>query len=454
MLRLDRHPLGPRVYVLGTRVHEWHLGAALLLALLAGGADRPARPLARDRTRDVRRASGSWRRTGATCSPSQRDTTEWRLGLHGRSAPLRGPRRRADPLPRLAALGALLARPRQPRLCGHAEHRLAESPAAAGRAAAGAPALARSRGAGLAAPARDRAVPLAAPARRAAARARAARRARRARPAQGARRRGGGRKPRARGDPLARPRRVLRPARPGHARARRCGWSRSSALGGLLLCGLAVWIAAPENASFASIARETFAALLWQPGPLDFHDELGGVDEAVGAFGLLALAGCFGLLLRPLAAPRALPDVDVRRAVRRLVSRHGDGHARLLQAPPRPALPLQPRRPRLRRLPRRGGRAARLRRPGRRRRRAAGALPQARRVRRGARPEARRGRRRRDAAAALAPARPALALPRRRGRRRHRGASRSRAARSGRCASRSRAWRRPATRPSWSRSAG
>ena len=37
MLRIDRHPLGPRVYVLGTRVHEWQLGAALLLALLAGG---------------------------------------------------------------------------------------------------------------------------------------------------------------------------------------------------------------------------------------------------------------------------------------------------------------------------------------------------------------------------------------------------------------------------------
>ena len=33
MLRIDRHRLGPRVYVLGARVHEWHLGAAVLLAL-------------------------------------------------------------------------------------------------------------------------------------------------------------------------------------------------------------------------------------------------------------------------------------------------------------------------------------------------------------------------------------------------------------------------------------
>src|SRR5205823_5608823 len=32
-LRIERHPLGPRVHVLGLRVHEWHLGALLLVAL-------------------------------------------------------------------------------------------------------------------------------------------------------------------------------------------------------------------------------------------------------------------------------------------------------------------------------------------------------------------------------------------------------------------------------------
>src|SRR5207248_5330752 len=35
VLRIERHRLGPRVYVLGARVHEWHLGAGLLLALTA-----------------------------------------------------------------------------------------------------------------------------------------------------------------------------------------------------------------------------------------------------------------------------------------------------------------------------------------------------------------------------------------------------------------------------------
>src|SRR2546430_14128826 len=38
VLRIDRHRLGPRVYVLGARVHEWHLGAVLLLGLAAGAA--------------------------------------------------------------------------------------------------------------------------------------------------------------------------------------------------------------------------------------------------------------------------------------------------------------------------------------------------------------------------------------------------------------------------------
>ena len=96
------------------------------------------------------------------------------------------------------------------------------------------------------------------------------------------------------------------------------------AAGGLLFCGLAIWIAAPESASLATIVRETFDSLLWQRGPLAFHDEVGNVDEAVGIAGLLTLFGCLGLMLRPLAAPRVLPDLAVRRSARALVHRHGD----------------------------------------------------------------------------------------------------------------------------------
>ena len=37
MLRLERHPLGPRVYVCGLRIHEFALGFGVLAALLVGG---------------------------------------------------------------------------------------------------------------------------------------------------------------------------------------------------------------------------------------------------------------------------------------------------------------------------------------------------------------------------------------------------------------------------------
>ena len=92
----------------------------------------------------------------------------------------------------------------------------------------------------------------------------------------------------------------------------------------LLLCTLAVSIAAPESAGFVSILRATGDALLWQAGPLDFHDELGHLDEAIGVAGLITLAWCAYLLFRPLAVPRVLPGIELRRAARELVRRHGD----------------------------------------------------------------------------------------------------------------------------------
>ena len=38
MLRLERHPFGPRVYLLRRRIHEYHLGLAILVALAAGSS--------------------------------------------------------------------------------------------------------------------------------------------------------------------------------------------------------------------------------------------------------------------------------------------------------------------------------------------------------------------------------------------------------------------------------
>jgi hypothetical protein len=34
-VRLERHRLGPRVFVFGVRIHEWHLGVVLAAAYLA-----------------------------------------------------------------------------------------------------------------------------------------------------------------------------------------------------------------------------------------------------------------------------------------------------------------------------------------------------------------------------------------------------------------------------------
>jgi lysyl-tRNA synthetase, class II len=95
------------------------------------------------------------------------------------------------------------------------------------------------------------------------------------------------------------------------------------AASGLFLCVVAVWIAAPETAGLMSILRETGDALLWQPGPLGFRDELDHLNEAIGVAGVITLVWCAYLLFRPLAAPRLFPGAEVRHAARELVRSHG-----------------------------------------------------------------------------------------------------------------------------------
>jgi lysyl-tRNA synthetase class 2 len=100
MIHLERNPRGPRLFVLGRRIHECHLGLVLLAAAVAG------------------RAAGLWAMWGwgggaavvgawmvvkdwRDLVPGLRDTGSWRLGVHGRFAPLRA-LRYADGLPMLA----------------------------------------------------------------------------------------------------------------------------------------------------------------------------------------------------------------------------------------------------------------------------------------------------------------------------------------------------------------
>ena len=320
VLRIDNHRLGPRVYVLGTRVHEWHLGAAVLLALAVGAAfdkvDLGPAPAAAVLF-GLWLVAKDWR----DLVPSQRDTASWRLGLHGRAAPLRAVRR-GDPLPKLAAVATALAglvnlaSAVTPNI-GWRDHLLLQfapfqalrlSHAAAVPASlllfATAPYLWRKRegamrlaivllvGLGVLDVLKgldfeESGVSFA----------------------------GAGvlwvgrRSFCVRHDPAT-----------VRAALKRVPLLAGS---GLLLCGFAVWLAAPESASLGAVVRETIAALLWQPGPLDFRDELGAVDEAVGVTGVLALASCLWLVFRPLAVPHSFPDLQVRHAVRRLVRRHG-----------------------------------------------------------------------------------------------------------------------------------
>jgi lysyl-tRNA synthetase, class II len=320
VLRIDNHRLGPRVYVLGARVHEWQLGAGVLFVLAVGAAFDKVDPGLASATAAL---LGLWlvAKDWRDLVPSQRDTTSWRLGLHGRAAPLRAVRR-ADPLPKLAALGTALAglvnlaSAVTPNI-GWRDHLLLRfapfealqlSHAAAVPASlllfATAPYLWRKREGAL----RLAIVLLVA---------------------------------------LG----VLDVLKGldfeesfgSFAGAAVLWLGRGSfcvrhdpatlrmalkrvplvAGAGLLLCGFAVWLAAPESASIGAVVRETFAALLWQPGPLDFRDELGAVDEAVSFTGLLALTSCLWMVFRPLAAPRSLPDIHLRRAAGRLVRRHG-----------------------------------------------------------------------------------------------------------------------------------
>src|ERR1043165_10013501 len=112
MLRIERHRLGPRVYVLGARVHEWHLGAVVLVALAGALAfDRIEQRL----TAFAIACAGIWlvAKDWQDLVPSRRDTAAWRLGVHIRPPPL-APAERFAPLPRPAPLPAGPAAPVNP----------------------------------------------------------------------------------------------------------------------------------------------------------------------------------------------------------------------------------------------------------------------------------------------------------------------------------------------------
>jgi lysyl-tRNA synthetase class 2 len=309
------------VYVLGRRVHEWHLGCAFLLAVAIGMALRPdydSVGAALAALAGLWLVAKDWRDVFG----SGRDTSAWRVGLHARPSPLRAIHR-GDPLPKLAGLASAvaalvnLASAASPNIAWRHHALLQVEPFEAVRVshAAAVPAslfllvtasyLWRRRAAALrlalfllvALAALDLAKGL--DVEEAAGTLAVAV--------------------------------VLWLGRGSFSVRHDPGTLRSAlwrvpllAATSLALCGLAVWVGAPQHTGLGVVVRETIDALLWQPGPLVFHDELGRLDQAVGAVGLLTLLWCAYLLFRPLAAPRALPDAQAWRAARRLVRSHGD----------------------------------------------------------------------------------------------------------------------------------
>ncbi|HYZ29588.1 MAG TPA: phosphatidylglycerol lysyltransferase domain-containing protein [Thermoleophilaceae bacterium] len=104
MIRIDKHELGPRLYVAGRRIHEWHAG----LALLALPVVIP--PLRWSIAGWTLALIGAWLfvKDWHDLFPSRRDTAAWRLAPHRPPRPLRRVRR-GDWLPSFAGWLAALA---------------------------------------------------------------------------------------------------------------------------------------------------------------------------------------------------------------------------------------------------------------------------------------------------------------------------------------------------------
>lgn len=81
VLRLERHRLGPRIYVCGLRVHEFALGLGVLAVLLAGGF---AEVWDLTHRTEVAALFGTWLvgKDWRDLFPSKRNTASWSLLPH------------------------------------------------------------------------------------------------------------------------------------------------------------------------------------------------------------------------------------------------------------------------------------------------------------------------------------------------------------------------------------
>jgi hypothetical protein len=81
VLCLERHPLGPRVYICGLRIHEFALGLGVLVVLLLGGFTELWELTRRT---EVAALLGTWLvgKDWRDLFPSKRNTAAWSLLQH------------------------------------------------------------------------------------------------------------------------------------------------------------------------------------------------------------------------------------------------------------------------------------------------------------------------------------------------------------------------------------
>jgi lysyl-tRNA synthetase, class II len=321
IVRVERHPLGARLHVAGFRLHEWHLGGVILLGLAVGVIfGRVDDSL----TATLAASAGIWlvAKDWHDLTPSRRDTAAWKLGFHRRPNPLRT-FRRADPLPTLAALGAILiaivnlVSALTPNVAWRGHALLALEPLSAIRVshALAIPVAWVLLVAGVyLGRRRRRALQLAVvlllvlaalnilkglDVEEAAADLLAA-----------------GLLWLGRGSFCVEHESFVR---------RRDALLRVAALavGSVLVAATAVWIGAPPHTSVGTVLRATGDLLSWQHAPISFHDDVGQLGLSVELLGVMALFACASVLFRPLNGPRFLPDAATRATAVDLVRRHG-----------------------------------------------------------------------------------------------------------------------------------
>ena len=83
LLDVRRHPLGPRVYVVGFRVHECWAGLVATLVIAAGWVTDRSGPVVLDGA-ILLVAAWMMLKDWPDFFPSRRDTYSWRVGFHRR----------------------------------------------------------------------------------------------------------------------------------------------------------------------------------------------------------------------------------------------------------------------------------------------------------------------------------------------------------------------------------